>query len=159
MLWKAWRRVIGEEAQRLVQTHPLLRLTYRLGCEARKVMSPQDIVIEPAAGQVSLRGYASTVDVSPTTHQVELSATAKGVANLGVRHIPAVVSHKNIRRILWGLLITSIPLILIPVGLTVFLSLPKEIEAILDMFSNFGYAVFAVFLAAWLSRAWAALDS
>lgn len=142
-----------------MQTRPLLRLIYRLGCEARKVMSPKDIVIKPAAGQVSLRGYAPTVEVSPTTHQVELQATARGVASLEARHIPAIVSDKNFRRILLILLPLSIGLILIPISLMAFLSLAKEVEAFLRILPNIGYAVFAVFFAAWLSRASAAPDS
>ncbi len=143
----------------LVQTHPLLRLAYRLGCEARRVMSPENVVIEVPAAQMSLQGHAPTVTVSPKTHQVELPATAKGVASLETRHIPPIVSDKIFQRILLTLLPLSIALILIPVALTVFLSLPKEIEAFLGILPNIGYVLFAVFLAAWLSRASAAPDS
>ena len=158
-LWKAWRRVIGEEAQQLIQTHPLLRLAYRLGCEARRVMSPENVVIEVPAARMSLQGHAPTVTVSPKTHQVELPATAKGVPTLETRHIPAIVSDKNFRRFLLTLLPLSIALILIPVALTAFLSLPKEIEVFLRILPNIGYVLFAAFLAAWLSRASAAPDS
>ena len=158
-LGEAWRRVIGEESQRWVQSHPLLRLPYRLGCEARKVMFPENVVIEVPAAQMSLRGHAPTVTVSPTMHRVELAATAAGVASLEARHIPAIVSDKNFQGLLWGLLVASIALVFIPVALTVFLSLPKEIEAFLGILPNIGYAAFAVFLAAWLSRASAAPDS
>ena len=164
-LGEEWLRIIDEETQKFVQNRPILRLIYRLGCQARKVMSPKDvvipkdIVIEVPAAQLTLEGHAPTVEVSPTTHQVGLSATARGEASLEARHIPAIVSDKKFQRILWILLGVSILLILIPVALTVLLSLPKEIEAILGILPNFGYAGFAVFLAAWLSRASAGPDS
>ena len=141
-LGEGWLRIIDEETQKFVKNRPLLRLIYRLGCEARKVMFPKDVV-----------------EVSPTTHQVGLSATARGEASLEVRHIPAIVSDKKFPRILWILLGVSILLILIPVALTVLLSLPKEIEAILGILPNFGYAGCAVFLAALLGRASAGPDS
>ena len=159
-LGEGWLRIIDEETQKFVQNRPSLRLIYRLGCEAYKVMSPpKGVVIEVPVDQISLRGHAPTVTASPTTHQVELPATARGEASLEVRHIPAIVSDKKFQRILWILLGVSILLILIPVALTVLLSLPKEIEAILRILPNFGYAGFAVFLAAWLSRASGGPDS
>lgn len=143
----------------MVQTHSLLRLTYRLGCEARKVMSPKNVVIEVPAAQMSLQGHAPTVTVSPTTHQVGLSATARGVPSLEARHIPAIVSVEKFQRFLLVLLVTSLAFITIPIALMAFLSLPKEIEAFLGILPNIGYVLFAAFLAAWLSRASAAPDS
>ena len=122
-------------------------------------MSPENVVIEVPAAQLTLKTYPPTATVSPQKHEIRLAATAKGVASLETRHIPPIVSDKNFRRILLTLLPLSIALILIPVALMVFLSLPKEIEAFLGILPNIGYVLFAVFLAAWLSRASAAPDS
>lgn len=148
----AWHKVIIEELPPFLDRRPWLRLLYRLGSEAWKVLFSRDRTIEVPAAELNLSTSPPTVISDPKTHKVRVEVIAKGQPSLQMKHVPAVIPEKWFRLLLVVLLLMSIVLAFAPALARVF-DASDDMNQLLDRLPGFGYAGFAVFLAALIGRA------
>lgn len=148
----AWHKVIIDELPPFLDRRPLLRLLYRLVNEAWKVLSSRDQSIEVPAAELNLSTSPPTVIIEPKRHNVHVEAIAEGQPNLQVKHVPAIIPEKWFRLLLVVLLLISIALAFAPL-LARVLDMSDDLKQLLEGLPGFGYAGFAVFLAALIGRA------